>query len=70
MYTLKETNQLFHPGLRVFATARRPETMDSLRALGIECLELDATKADNIKQVRDQVSELTGGTLDILVNNA
>lgn len=44
--------------------------MDSLRALGIECLELDATKADNIKQVRDQVSELTGGTLDILVNNA
>jgi len=57
-------------GLRVFATARRPSTMDELRNLGIECLQLDVTKVENIREVRDQIAGLTGGSLDILVNNA
>ncbi|KAF8518187.1 NAD(P)-binding protein [Gautieria morchelliformis] len=57
-------------GLRVFATARRLSAMEDLRELDIECLQLDVTKNDNIKQIRDEITELTGGTLDILVNNA
>jgi NAD(P)-dependent dehydrogenase (short-subunit alcohol dehydrogenase family) len=44
--------------------------MEDLRELGIECLQLDVTKTDNINQIRDKVAELTGGTLNILVNNA
>jgi 1-acylglycerone phosphate reductase len=44
--------------------------MDALRELGIECLQLDVTKIENIREIRDQIAELTGGTLDILVNNA
>lgn len=44
--------------------------MEDLRELGIECLQLDVTKIDNIRQIRDEISQLTGGVLDILVNNA
>ncbi|KAF8526035.1 NAD(P)-binding protein [Hysterangium stoloniferum] len=57
-------------GLRVFATARRIEAMEELEALGITCLELDVTQIQSIKQVRDEVSRITGGTLHVLVNNA
>lgn len=57
-------------GLRVFATARRLSAMEDLLELGIECFILDVTKIDNIKQIRDEIVQLTGGTLDILVNNA
>jgi 1-acylglycerone phosphate reductase len=60
---------LINLGLRVFATARRLSSMDALQELGMECLELDATKIDDIRQVRDHVANLCG-SLDILVNNA
>jgi 1-acylglycerone phosphate reductase len=60
---------LIKSGLRVFATARRLSSMDPLQELGIECLKLDATKIDDIRQVRDHVANLCG-SLDILVNNA
>jgi 1-acylglycerone phosphate reductase len=58
------------PGLRVIATARRPETMSGLEAIGVETLKLDVTDSASIKSVREQVSNLLGGKLDILVNNA
>ena len=44
--------------------------MAPLEQLGIECLELDVTKSESIRSIRDKVSEITGGSLDILVNNA
>ena len=44
--------------------------MEDLRDLDIECLQLDVTKLENIRKVRDEIAGLTGGTLDILVNNA
>ena len=44
--------------------------MQALDAAGIETFELDVTKAESINSARDRVAELTGGTLDILVNNA
>ncbi|KAH8092685.1 hypothetical protein BXZ70DRAFT_453327 [Cristinia sonorae] len=57
-------------GLRVFATARNPAAMASLKASGIETLVLDVTKDESIALVKSQVEELTGGTLNILINNA
>ena len=54
----------------MIATSRRLETMSALEAAGIETIELDVSKVDEIAKVRDQVQELTGGRLDVLVNNA
>lgn len=44
--------------------------MASLQTLGIETLTLDVTKADSISGLRKQIEELTGGKLNILINNA
>ncbi|THH14038.1 hypothetical protein EW146_g6251 [Bondarzewia mesenterica] len=58
------------PRLRVFATSRRVEAMQTLTAMGIETLSLDVTNVESIHAAQASVSELTGGKLDILVNNA
>jgi len=61
----------FHSrGFRVFATARNPDSISSLAALGITTLALEVHKVESVKALRDQVSSLTGGRLDYLVNNA
>ncbi|EJD40403.1 NAD(P)-binding protein [Auricularia subglabra TFB-10046 SS5] len=61
----------FHSqGLRVFPTARRVETLDDLRAKGMETLALDVTNDESVRAAAERVKELTGGSLDILVNNA
>ncbi|KII86990.1 hypothetical protein PLICRDRAFT_55875 [Plicaturopsis crispa FD-325 SS-3] len=61
----------FHArGHRVIATARRLEAMSELTALGMTTLQLDATDEASVRKVRDEVAELTGGKLDVLVNNA
>jgi 1-acylglycerone phosphate reductase len=57
-------------GLRVFASARRLDAMADLAEAGIHTLELDVTNEDSVRSTRERISELTGGTLDILVNNA
>lgn len=44
--------------------------MTTLEQEGIECFEMDVTDLDTVKSVKDQVTEKTGGTLDIIVNNA
>jgi NAD(P)-dependent dehydrogenase (short-subunit alcohol dehydrogenase family) len=44
--------------------------MADLAAQGIETLELDVTNNDSVQKAREAVAELTGGKLDILVNNA
>ena len=54
----------------MFATARRMSAMERLRRAGIETFELDVTSEGQIASVRDRIEELTGGKLDILVNNA
>ena len=61
--------QQFHiAGYHVFATARDIITLANLFP-GIEKLALDVT-SDNIKECVKEVSRLTDGTLDMLVNNA
>jgi len=57
-------------GLLVFATARKVEVLADLAELGISTIALDVTDVESIRRARDHVSEVTGGTLDVLVNNA
>jgi 1-acylglycerone phosphate reductase len=54
----------------VFATARSVGSLTDLEGLGIETLNLEVNDAKSVKKCRDDVSKLTGGKLDYLVNNA
>ncbi|KAH8894680.1 oxidoreductase [Thozetella sp. PMI_491] len=58
-------------GFRVFATLRNTAKAGSLASMeGIEVLELEVTSAESIRQCVAGVEKLTGGSLDVLVNNA
>ncbi|KAJ5750744.1 short-chain dehydrogenases/reductase [Penicillium manginii] len=57
-------------GVRVFATARSLESMSNLSESGIETLVLDVTIPESISALKDEITKRTGGTLDILYNNA
>ena len=54
----------------MFATARKLSAMQALSDLGITTLQLDVTDIASIKTAREIILKTTGGTLDILVNNA
>ncbi|WP_412539303.1 oxidoreductase [Longispora sp. K20-0274] len=56
-------------GHRVYATARRPETLADLAAEGIATLALDVTDEDSMAAAVAKV-EADGGPVGILVNNA
>jgi short-subunit dehydrogenase len=61
----------FHKhGDHVFATARNPNKMASLKQMNIKTLQLDVSSEESIKAAAQAVSEMTGNSLDILVNNA
>lgn len=61
----------FHArGLRVFATIRDIPKGSSVQAAGIELVTLDVLDNESIKKAVQRITELTGGTLDILINNA
>ena len=57
-------------GYRVFATARKEEDVLKLRELGFDALLLDVTKFETIHNTIEKVLEKTGGTLDVVFNNA
>ncbi|KAM5343774.1 hypothetical protein ACJ41O_012311 [Fusarium nematophilum] len=57
-------------GYRVFATARSLKTLTNLQENGIEILTLDVTKPESINALKTEISSRTGGSLDILFNNA
>ncbi|MFO1434333.1 MAG: SDR family NAD(P)-dependent oxidoreductase [Candidatus Competibacteraceae bacterium] len=57
-------------GHRVFATARKPEDVERLRAQGLESLQLDLTDSISIQNAVATVLELTHGSLNALLNNA
>ena len=44
--------------------------LKDLEAMGMSTLSLDVTNTGDIESARKEVERLTGGTLDILVNNA
>lgn len=57
-------------GLRVFATARSLDSMSNLSQSGIETFVLDVTVPESILALKEDITKRTGGTLDILYNNA
>jgi short-subunit dehydrogenase len=61
---------LLQRGYRVFATARREEDVAKLKHLGLEALQLDVNCSHSIQTALTQVLACTGGTLDVLFNNA
>ena len=56
-------------GYRVFATARREESVAALRAEGLESLQLDLNSSDSIKKATAEILERSGGELYALFNN-
>ncbi|KAK6075940.1 oxidoreductase [Seiridium cupressi] len=57
-------------GLRVLATARNLTKVQHLRDAGLEVIQLDVADQESVRRAVESVSRLTGGTLNILVNNA
>lgn len=55
---------------RVFATARKAETISNLAEQGIETLSLEVTNDESIVTLKAEIESRTNSSLDILVNNA
>lgn len=56
-------------GWRVFASARKAEDVERLRAEGMESLLLDLNDTDSIRAAVDELLIRTGGRLDAVFNN-
>ena len=56
-------------GYRVFATARRVESVEALNNEGMESLQLDLDDSDSIRTAVEEILERTGGELYALFNN-
>ncbi len=56
-------------GYRVFATARRPESVQALQDEGLESLQLDLNDSDSIHLAVAEILERTDGKLYALFNN-
>ena len=56
-------------GWRVFATCRKPEDAERLKAEGLESWSLDYESAESIGEGVDEALTRTGGTLDAVFNN-
>jgi len=56
-------------GYRVFATARRAESVDKLNAEGFESLQLDLDNSQSIQQAVDEILRRSGGGLYAVFNN-
>jgi len=61
---------LHRHGYRVFATARNPSKISHFENLGIETLPLDVLSPKSIEACISSVTSLTGGSLDMLINNS
>ncbi len=57
-------------GYHVIATARKLESLKALESMGMSAVRLDVTSPESIAAAKTEVETLTGGKLDILVNNA
>jgi len=67
----KELAILLHAkGYKILATARKTESISDLSALGITALALDVDSPASIAALKIEVEAITGGKLDMLINNA
>lgn len=62
--------ELAKRGYKVFAGARRLEAMKPLENYGIKIIQIDVTKTEDVINAKTLIAEETGGSLDILFNNA
>jgi NADP-dependent 3-hydroxy acid dehydrogenase YdfG len=62
--------KLVGEGWKVYATARRPETLTELKEKGCETLALDVTDEQSMQAAVAAVAEAEGGAVGVLVNNA
>jgi len=58
------------PGFHVLATARKTESIADLASHGITTLALEVDKPESIAALKEEVTKITNGKLDYLVNNA
>lgn len=56
-------------GYRVFATARRTESVEALNSEGLESLQLDLDDSESIRAAVNEILDRTGGELYALFNN-
>lgn len=57
-------------GWRIFTTDRDLAKLTTVKAAGIETIDLDITSEPSFKTTASTVSSLTDGSLDMLINNA
>ncbi len=57
-------------GWRVIASARRAEDVDTLRAAGLEAVQLDMACGESIARATSEVLRLSGGRIDAVFLNA
>ncbi|KPM45313.1 hypothetical protein AK830_g1129 [Neonectria ditissima] len=62
--------ELHQRGFRVFATARSPSKVQHLKDLGLDIVLLEVTDSESIKKAAAEVNSLSGGKLDVLINNS
>ncbi|KAL4899819.1 hypothetical protein BDW74DRAFT_183306 [Aspergillus multicolor] len=62
--------QFHKAGWRVFASAKNPAKLKQSVAAGIETVLLDTLSDDSIEACVSEVTKLTEGSLDALINNA
>lgn len=62
--------QLHEAGYQVIASCRKAEDVAELKSLGLSCVQLDVTDEQSIFAAINEALKLTGGTLDVLFNNA
>lgn len=61
----------FHgKGFKVFASARNLSKISHLKAIGVSVLVLDIVDPASVSNAVEVIKAATGGTLDVLVNNA
>jgi short-subunit dehydrogenase len=61
---------LHEKGYKVFATARQEKDVLKLKNLGLTSFLLDVTKPKTITDTLDKITQITGGKLDVVFNNA
>ncbi|KAK5996602.1 Short-chain dehydrogenase virD [Cladobotryum mycophilum] len=57
-------------GCHVIATARKASALQSLTDLGMSAISLEVTNPESIAACKAEVETITGGRLDVLINNA
>lgn len=53
----------------MFGTARDGNALEVLRENGIDAMELEITSDASVQHLKAQIEQITGGSLDILINN-